>query len=101
MGSAKNLHEVSAIFFFILAFAAVAAGLSLRNDWAAAEALLLLRVIDVPLAMIGLLYGGTTLYLQMNENQESASPWSIIISAACILLFGLAVFMNFAFPSRI
>ncbi|MFH1012258.1 MAG: hypothetical protein V1760_00735 [Candidatus Peregrinibacteria bacterium] len=101
MDTSKNIHEVSAIFFFILAFSYVIAALAFRNDLMVPWATLFMRILDIPFALVALLYGGSTLYLQLNEGEENATPWSIIIIATCILLFGLVVFVNFAFPSQI
>lgn len=101
MNSLKNVHEVSAIYFFIFAFVYIFAILAFRNQVAADTAMIVMRISDIPFALVALLYGGSTLYLQLNENEDVATAWSIIIAAVCILLFALVVFANFAFPSRI
>lgn len=104
MNSLKNLHEVSAFYFFLLAFAYVLLALAYRNDMAADVSMMLMRILDMPFAFVALLYGGTTLYLQMQPGegeQEETSPWIMVIFAACLLLFGLVVFVNFAFPSKL
>jgi len=100
MNTAKNIHNASADLFFILAFLYVFAALAFRNDFNASVMIFLMRLLDIPFAFIALLYGGSGLYLQINEGKEdTASAWSIIIFAFCLILFGAVVFMNFAFPS--
>jgi len=100
MKTAKNIHNVSASFFFLLAFFYVFAALAFRNDYYASMMIFLMRLLDIPFAFIALLYGGSGLYLQINEGKdEVASAWSIIIFAFCLILFGAVVFVNFAFPS--
>ncbi|PIZ74325.1 hypothetical protein COY07_00870 [Candidatus Peregrinibacteria bacterium CG_4_10_14_0_2_um_filter_43_11] len=101
MNQIKSIHSVSAIYFFILAFTYVIAALAFRNDIMANSAITLMRMLDTPFALIALLYGGSTLYLELNGEGENTHPWSILIVAGCIVLFGLVVFMNFAFPSVI
>lgn len=101
MNSTKNLHEVSAIYFFVLAFAYAIAGLAFRNNLVIDPALLAMRILDIPFALVALLYGGSALYLELNEGEDTPTTWSIIVVAGCILLFGLVVFVNLAFPSRI
>ena len=101
MQTVKNLHDVSALYFFVLGFVYVLLALVFRNGFFVDGALLWMRILDIPFALISLLYGGSTLYLQLNEEEETVSPWSVIIVAACILLFGLVVFVNFAFPSKL
>jgi hypothetical protein len=100
MNTAKNIHNVSANFFFILAFFYIFSALSLRNGYNVNLMIFLMRLFDTPLAFISLLYGGSGLYLQINEGKEgTASTWSIVIFALCLILFGGVLFINFAFPS--
>lgn len=98
----KNLHDISAIYFFLLAFFYVAMILAFRNDFMGEFVLSLMRILDIPFAFIALMYGGSTLALQLNmDREEGTSPWVIVIFAGCLLLFAGVVFMNFAFPSNL
>jgi hypothetical protein len=102
MSTVKNIHSVSASFFFILAFFYVFAGLAFRNDFNVNLMVFLMRLLDIPFAFIALLYGGSGLYLQINEGKEdTASAWSIVILAICLILFAGVLFLNFAFPSAL
>ncbi len=99
MDTTKNIHNISANFFFFLAFTYVVVALLFRNDMYVNAMIFLMRVMDMPFAFIALMYGGSGLYLQINEGKEDASAWGIIIFALCLLIFGFVVFVNFAFPS--
>jgi len=100
MNTAKNIHSVSANFFFILAFLYIFAALAFRNDFYSDLMIFFMRIADIPFAFVALLYGGSGLYLQINEGKdETESAWSILIFAFCLILFGAVVFVNFAFPS--
>lgn len=102
MNNIKNLHDVSAIYFFILASIYIISALAFRNAFHADIVMITMRILDIPFAMISLIYGVTTLYLQINEkNDEETSPWVMLIIALSILLFGLVVFVNFAFPGQL
>lgn len=102
MSTTKSIHSVSANLFFLLAFVYVFLALAFRNDYNAGFMIFLMRLLDVPFAFIALLYGGSGLYLQVNEGKEdSGSVWGIIIFAICLLMFGAVVFVNFAFPSQL
>ena len=102
MDTTKQIHDVSAFLFFVLAFSLMAAALALRNDYYGGLSVFLMRLLDLPFAFITLIYGGSGLYLQLNDGrEESDSPWNILIFAVCLLLFGMVVFVNLAFPSRI
>jgi hypothetical protein len=102
MSNAKNLHDISAIYFFIFAFIYVFAVLAFRNGVMVDIATTAMRIFDIPFAMVALMYGGSTLYMQVSEeDEEETSPWAMVIFAACLLLFGFVVFLNFAFPSQL
>lgn len=99
----KNLHDVSSILFFLMAFAYVAMILAFRNDYMADFFLSLMRILDMPLAFVSLMYGGSTLALQLNMEKEEGetSPWVIIIFVLCLALFAGVAFINFGFPSNL
>jgi len=102
MNNIKNLHDVSALYFFVFAFAYIVMALAFRNGFYMDVSSVAIRILDIPFAMVSLLYGGSTLYLQIgDEEDEGASPWIMVIVAISLLLFGLVVFINFAFPSVI
>lgn len=103
MDKIKNLHGVSGFFFFVLAMSYVVMVLALRNGFMADFFLAIMRILDIPFAFISLLYGGSTLALQINasKDEDASSPWLLIIFVACLLLLGVVVFVNFAFPSQI
>lgn len=100
MNNLKAIHDVSGFYFFLLAFLYVFMAFALKNQYYAELAIVLMRVLDVPAVGIALLYGGSSLALQVHpEEEEESSPWSVIIFVVCLILFGLTIFVNFAFPS--
>ncbi len=104
MNKIKSLHRVSAVYFFILAFAYVFMALAFRNHFLSAFILDLMRIIDLPFAFVALLYGGTTLALQINfgrSDEDGLSPWTLIVFMLCLLIFTIIAFINFVFPSII
>ena len=102
MNKIKNLHIVSSIYFFVFAFAYTAMVLAFRNGFMADFLLALMRILAIPFAFVSLLYGFSTLALQINRNEEGGlSPWILVILALCLALFAIVIFVNFAFPSQI
>jgi uncharacterized RDD family membrane protein YckC len=102
MDTTKKIHDVSAALFFLLAFGYLFAALAFRNGYYPSLMIFGMRLLDIPFAALSLLYGGTGLHLQINEAKEDAdSVWGILIFALCLVLFGIVVFMNLAFPSRL
>lgn len=101
MNNLKNLQQASATFFFLFGFLYIVAAYFLRNSYMGDYALFYMRLADMPFLFVSLLYGGSTLLLSLGEPKEEGSPWVTIVFATCLVIFGLAVFMNFGFPSSI
>ncbi len=103
MNKIKSLHSVSSAYFFALALTYVVMVLAFRNGYMAEFFLALMRIMDIPFAFVSLLYGGSTLALQINmgvDEEGGSSPWTMAVLAVCLILFGIVVFINFAFPSQ-
>ena len=103
MDKIKSLHSVSSFYFFLFALAYAGMALAFRNGFLAEFFLDIMRILDVPFAFVGLLYGFSTLALQISTSREEdagVSPWILVILVVCLLLFGGVVFVNFAFPSQ-
>lgn len=102
MNTAKNLHDISAIYFFALAFLYVISALALRNGFHPTVFEGIMRIFDLPFAFVGLFYGGSTIYLQMKgRNDEGISPWVMVLFTFCMIIFAFMVFLTFAFPSKL
>lgn len=104
MDKIKSLHDVSSFYFFVLALAYVVMVLAFRNDFMADFFLAIMRILDIPFAFVSLLYGFSTLALQINtgrEEEAGISPWILVIFVICLILFGGVVFINFGFPSQL
>ncbi len=98
----KDIHDVSAFYFFVLGGLYVIAALSFRNDFLTEQMLILIRILDIPFAMICLAYGGSTLALQLyNQEHQQFSPWVNAIFGVCLLLFLSVLFINFALPGNL
>ena len=101
MHKIKNLHDISGFFFFVLAFAYVAMVLALRNSYLPDFFLSMMRILDLPFAFIALLYGASTLGMQLKTDaagQIKNGGWMISIALGALILFSLVALMNFAFP---
>ncbi|MBI5412676.1 hypothetical protein HZA43_05975 [Candidatus Peregrinibacteria bacterium] len=95
----RDLCDVSALLFFILGFYYIGLILMFRNDFYASQTLFLMRMSDIPFAFAALLYGGSHFFFQLKKyDEEISSPWEVVIIATGLLLFGVVVFVNFAFP---
>lgn len=104
MEKIKDLHDASSFWFFVMAFFYVAMVLGLRNGYLVDFFLSWMRILDLPFALVALLYGGTALSLQLGygKGEETKnSGWMLIIFTACLLLFSVLILINFGFPATI
>ena len=101
MNIIKNLNKVSAFYFFLIAFIYVASALYFRSDLYVDLTTVIMRIMDIPLALTALIYSGSTIYLQISEGRQYGAPlWGIIIFTICLIIFGVVVFINFALPGK-
>lgn len=99
----KNLHSIASVYFFVFALAYAGMALAFRNGFWAEFFLDIMRLLEVPFAFVSLLYGFSTLALQISGSRvkdNGISPWILVILVVCLLLFGAVLFVNFAFPSQ-
>jgi len=84
-----------------MAFGYVTMVLALRNAYLPDFFLALMRILDLPFAFVALLYGGSTLAMQLKTDQEGNvqnGAWMISISVGALVLFLVVALMNFGFP---
>ena len=104
MEKIKNIHDASSFWFFVTAFLYVAMVLALRNGYLADFVLGMMRILDMPFALVSLLYGITTLLLQLEYDEEGEvknTGWFLAICITGMVLFAIVAFMNFAMPALI
>ena len=91
----KSLHQLSGIFFYVLGTTFFVAYLLLRNDVVAPWPVWWLRIADLPLVLVAMFYGGTSLYLSVKPAEGPARLQPLAIAVPLGLLFGLLVVLNF------
>jgi len=97
MEKLKNLQDVSSFYFFVLAFLYIAMVLSIRNGFLPDVNVSLMRILDMPFALVALLYGGTSLALQLSfdeQGQLKDKSWTKVIFVGVFILFVAVALMN-------
>ncbi len=91
----RFLHQLSAIFFYLLGTTFFVAFVLLRNDIAIPWPAYWMQVADLPLALVTMLYGGTSFFLSLQSpgKKSVALASSIIIPLSAF--FVLLVFLKF------
>ena len=88
------LHRLSAILFyllggsFFLAYLIQFNNLSPIGSW-------WLYVADLPLALVGMLYGGLSLYLSVKPRDKQSPVLFAVIGVPLIVIFSTLLVMNF------
>ena len=54
-----------------------------------------LKVADLPLALSGVIFGGTSLYLSVKPKDGDSKPLYIIIGIPLVIIFSTLLVMNF------
>lgn len=90
----RHLHKISAVLFYVLGITFFGAYLLLRNEIAGGWPSWWMAVADLPLAIVCMLYGGTSLYLSLRKDQPSKSL-AIAIGVPLFALFVFIVILNF------
>lgn len=94
----RFLQTLSAWIFYPLAGSFFFAYLCRRQEWLGALPLWWLHVLDLPLLLAGLLYGGTSILMSVSDAERPSFglilgiflPIVLILAAVFVLNFGLA-----------
>jgi hypothetical protein len=91
----RYLHTLSAVLFYLLGLAAFGAYVLLKNAWGGYLPSFVLNVIDIPLLVVGALYGGMSVYRSLKEEHAPSPILGIFIALPLILVIGFFVVLNF------
>lgn len=101
MQTLKNLNQISAFFFFVFAGGYIAMALLLRNGVMSETFLNLMFLLDLPAAFVALLYGGTSMGLQISQGREKPSPWIMLVAFLGLGLLTALVLVQLMVPGQI
>lgn len=84
----RYLHSLSAVLFYLLGLSFFAAYTLSFNNIIAAPAKQWMHSMDLPLLLVGLLYGGTSVYLSLTAERKGSSglAWTIGLPLAIVFI---------------
>ena len=88
------LHRLSGILFYLLG-GSFFLSYMLHYNQVTPFAGWWLRVADLPLALVGVLYGGTSLYLSVKPKDGDSKSLFMIIGIPLIVIFSTLLVLNF------
>lgn len=89
------LHRLTAVLFYLLAGSFFGAYLLFYNGIGGTSGKWWLTVADLPLALVAILYGGTSLYLSVKPKNGDSGSLLMTIFVPLALVFAALLSMNF------
>lgn len=95
----RFLHTLSAILFYLLGGSYFLALVLNANGVMASASRAWLDSTDLPLLLTGLLFGGTSLYRSVCNDEDASHVLIVGIAIPLVILFVLLLITNFLTPS--
>lgn len=91
----RYLHTLSAVIFYILGASFFLAYVLAHNGIAERGALAWLSIGDMPLALAGILFGGTSIYKSVRNDESVSRGLLLAIGLPLLILFIVLLVVNF------
>lgn len=98
MNTIENIKKIALIFFIVLGMAHIASSLMAANHYFLPFSMFISRILDIPFAMIALVYGLVSLRSTIKEKYHKMADVSIVI--ACFIVFVGLVYISFFISDR-
>lgn len=98
MKTAENIQKVALVLFILLGTTHIISGLMLANGYFMPTSLVVNRVLDIPFAMMAVIYAFMTLYTGMDEKSRKVP--GIIFITLSLLIFLLLIYINLFIPDK-
>ena len=100
MNQLKNIQIVASIFFYIFGFVLFGLAFLVHNNLYGELPLLVIKSMDLPFALVALLYGLSSLRISLGDDVKSDMVDAVLIFIA-VFVFILLIYLNFAFKDFI
>jgi hypothetical protein len=95
----RFLHTLSAILFYLLGGSYFLAIVLNYNDIAGTAPRVWMDIMDLPLLLTGLLFGGISLYRSVRSDGDTSHALIVGLAFPLVILFGLMLITNFLAPA--
>ncbi|MBD3270315.1 hypothetical protein GF376_02215 [Candidatus Peregrinibacteria bacterium] len=95
----KPLRQMSLIFFMIIGFTHIITGLMVSNDMLTEIANLINKVLDIPFAMIGIVFALS--HIRIPENSNKKNVIFSIMGVISLSVLGLMLYINLFLPDKV
>lgn len=98
MKTAENIKKVALVLFLILGTAHILSGLMFANGYLLPTSMVLNRVLDIPFAMMALIYGCMVVYTGIDEKKRNIAK--MVMIGVCLLIFIILIYINLFIPDK-
>lgn len=92
-----SLQRASAVLFYALGLLTITAIVLVQRGIAVSAASIFLNIVDLPLLLTGMLFGGSTLVSSLSRERTS-STLMLAVFIPLAIIFLAFVYFNFALP---
>lgn len=89
------LHRLTAILFYLVGGTFFLAYMLLYNGIGGTMGYWWMTIADLPLALVAILYGGSSLYLSVKPKNSESVPLKLVIFLPLLLIFVTLIGLNF------
>ncbi|MEK7672953.1 MAG: hypothetical protein AAB373_03640 [Patescibacteria group bacterium] len=94
----ENIKKVALAFFIVTGFLHLGSSIFLANDVFSKEAGIVNKLMDIPFAITGLIYGLAALRLSLSNPEKDHKTLDIILISVIILALLVLVLVNILVP---
>ena len=99
MKTAENLKKVSLLLFIVLGLAHILSGLMMTNSYFLPLSFIVNHVLDIPFAMIALIYGLSSIRVGLKDGSHKAV--NILFIVLSLLIFAGLIYINVFVPDKL
>lgn len=98
MNTVKNIKKVSLAFFVLTGLLHLGSSVLLANSYFLEQAKLINNIMDAPFILTGLLYGISSLRLNLTNPEKNYKVLDIVLLSIIILIFIAVIIINIFIP---
>ena len=98
MKTAENLKKVSLVLFIVIGIIHIVSGLMFTNGYLLPMSLIVNRILDIPFAMLGVIYAFMSIYTNIDEKSRKVA--GMVFLGISLLVFVFLIYINLFIPDK-
>lgn len=96
--TAENIKKVALALFLLLGTVHIISGLMFTNGYLMPTSMVINRVLDIPFAMMAVVYGCMVIYTGIDEKKRKGASIAMIVVS--LLIFAILIYINLFIPDK-